>query len=339
MYAIINDINEARKYALEGNDEMALSTLNESKSKSPVLKALFEDVYQNLKNDRIFEIISCKDSEILFGNFSCSHHPYLGLEYSPITEVRPSLQLEREFEHIRCVVQAKGTEGISNSQVVAIFPENFKGRAALENDPVYYFVNKFASRHFRYTKPFLLRSCLKYFFKDILNLNEGKICELIANWVHIHELSHRKGTMPIPQFLKEKSGRYSAALEELRADLGVIQYCLKEKNLEAKLTAKYVFAERLLAYPLFRVRTNFDAISSVWFWKYLLERDFFSSPSVESLAESVNALLKDIDNIEKEALALATPVERRAFINKKIEIYLNNINGQFDEYHRFWESV
>lgn len=339
MHTVISTVNSARRYALDGNEKVALQILTSHTGSSPVIDSLLDDLSYDLKNDRVFELISNNRSEILFGNFSCSYHPYLGLECSSIVDIRPSILLEDEFEHIRCVRQGDCTEGIKNSQVVAIFPENFKGHSVRENDPVYYFVNKFAERHIKFTRPYLATSRMNDFLNDVLCTDTHKIYELVANWVHVHEMSHRKGPMPLPRYLKEKSGRYSAALEELRADLGVIQYCLRLGSDEAVLTAKYVLAERLIAYPLFRERKNFDAISSVWFWKVLLESEFFISPSLEALALGINIHLRKIQIIEEMALSYQTNSERRNFMNRAVEDSIGGLHEQFEKYHDFWERV
>jgi hypothetical protein len=339
MLAEVSKINIARRYASEEGLENALSFLKLYKSDSNILKLFCEELEHDLQNREIFDTISSKNTNTLFGNFFCSYHPYLSLEACSIRDIRPSMNLEQEFDHIRCVIQDEATEGIKHPQVVAIFPENFKGREVLEHDPVYYFVNKFSERHFKYSRPFVSKSKLKFFFSDILVTDVHKTYELIANWVHIHELSHRKGLMAIPQFLREKSGRYSAALEELRADLGVIQYCLTTGSEEAKLTALYVFCERLMAYPLFRERKNFDAISSVILWKYLEERQFFISPSIELLSSGVNGLIKVIQNLENDALRFESTIERKNFLNNFVKDYLGDINKQFDKYHKSWECL
>jgi hypothetical protein len=298
-----------------------------------------EDFEQGLGNKNILHDITSSNSTILFGNFNCPYHPYLNLEVCSINDVKPSIKLEKKFESIRCVVQNEATEGIKNSQVVAIFPENFKGRVVQANDPVFYFVNKFSERHFKHTRPFIANSRLKDFFADVTKTDESKTFELIANWVHIHELSHRKGPMPIPQYLKEKSGKFSAAMEELRADLGVIQYCLINNSDEARLTSLYVLCERLLAYPLFRDRNNFDAISSVFLWKYFEESEFFESPSFDQLSNCVNSLINKIHTMEIAALEFDSILDRKKFLNESVSAYLGNIDQKFNDYHKYWESL
>ncbi len=338
MGEILETVSMVRRYAIAEGLQEAVDFLQYKKDDSVILEKIYEDICQNLGNKKIFKEISEKEN-VIYGNFSCAYHPYLSVEYSEIISVQPSLHLDSTFKHIRCVVQKEGTEGISNPQVVAIFPENFRGREAQEKDPVYYFVNKFSQRHFQHTRPFLNNSRFKKFFQEVLMTDSAKTYELIANWVHIHEQSHRKGPMPIPTYLKEKSGKYSAAMEELRADLGVIQYCLQNGSKEAELTALYVFAERLMAYPLFRERTNFDAISSVFFWKYLQEKNFFLGLSLELLKKEVNELISMIHSAEMESLKFQSVIERRTYLNDFVRNYLGDIDSQFENYRRFWEFV
>ncbi|MFY7994330.1 MAG: hypothetical protein ACOVP4_13615 [Bacteriovoracaceae bacterium] len=339
MIELIERINSLNLRGSPIEDKKAIFIAEREAEKSPVLSLLLDDFIHDLKNEKIFSVIKQKKTNIIFGNFSCSYHPYLNIEVCSILDVSPSLIIIEKFKNIRCVIQEEGTEGIKNSQVVAIFPENFKGHKVNENDPVYYFVNKFSDRHLKYTRPFLKDCRFNDFFSSILEVNTCALYKFIANWVHLHELSHRGGVMPIPLYLKEKSGRYSAAMEELRADLRVISFCLSQGTNEAQLTALYVFAERLLAYPLFRNKTNFDSISSVIFWKYLRQTDFFLSPNLNILEQEVNNLIDLLHSCEEKAMKLGTCNERRSYLNDYFEAYIGNLDEQFENYKSFWEIL
>lgn len=339
MMDVIERINLVKCDAKMNGFEKSVLLLEDDLDRSSVARLILDDFRHELKNKEIFSELKDRASNIIFGNFECSYHPYLNIELCSISDVRPSLIIPDEFKNIRCVIQNEATEGIKNPQVVAIFPENFKGHEATEFDPVYYFVNKFSERHFAFTRPFLKQSQLREMFFKVIEADVNKIYKLIANWVHIHEFSHRKGIMPIPNYLKEKSGRYSAAMEELRADLEVINYCLEDGSDEAQLTALYVFGERLLAYPLFRSRTNFDAISSIIFWRFLKGNNFFLSPNINLLEKEVKGLIDLIRSVENKALAFESPQERRSCLNDFFKDYIGEPNEQFEKYHDFWERL
>jgi hypothetical protein len=338
MLNLIDNISAARKNLPIMGLEGSLLSLAKQENRDVATQEIFEEISAGLNPEKLFNYLSDKSSTVVFGSFECSYHPYLNLECAEISEIEPSLNFTK-FEHIRCVTQAKTTKGLENEQVVAIFPENFANRVVNFNDPVYYFVNKFSNRHHKFTQPFISKSPIASFLKPVIGIEDHKTYQLIANWVHLHEQAHRTGPMPIPQFLKEKSGKLSAALEELRADLGVMKYCLIEASEESLLTALYVFAERLLAYPLFRERTNFDAISSVIFWKHLREVEFFADQNLMKLLSAVEGLNTVINATEIDSLKISSVKQRREYLNNFVQDYIGDINDQFNNYTSFWEHL
>lgn len=294
----------------------------------------------NNGNSKFLENLIESRGESLLGIFDCPYHPYLMLEYTKISDVFPTIEIEAKFNNIRCVKQIESSSGLANDQVVAIFPENFRSVTASEEKPVFYFVDKFARRHLKYTRPVLQRFKFAKLFHHLNSLTDQKIGELIANWVNIHESSHRTGIMPIPKFLHEKSNRYTAALEELRADLNTINKCLMKSSDEESdeyLTGIYVLAERLLAYPLFRHKTNFDAVSSVIMWKFLNEHKVFSNePSILKFKESIQSLIGFISKLEIESLDQKTSELRKIKLRYLIVNYIGNYEKEFQNYTNFW---
>jgi hypothetical protein len=299
-----------------------------------------EELFERSGNKKYLEQLIDTRSEELLGVFDCPYHPYLLLEYTKIKDVFPTIEIDFKFDNIRCVKQIESSVGIDNEQVVAIFPENFRSVVATEAYPVFYFVNKFAQRHIKYTRPLISKVRFKSLFQSLLSLDENKIGELIANWVNTHEASHRVGVMPIPQYLNEKSSSYTAAIEELRADLNTISRCLSKKpdeHSDEYLTAIYVLVERLLAYPLFRDKKNFDAISSVFMWKYLMNENVFEGEvTVQKVKLSIDNMIQFISNIESEAVAKETVELRKSTLRSQILEFLGNYEEEFNKYNKFW---
>ncbi len=279
----------------------------------------------------------------IFGVFSCTYHPDLKLEYSNIEDVAPTIKLDKSFKNIRTVRQLESTLGILNEQVVAIFPENFRSVRPEPNHPVFFFVNKFSKRHLRYTRPFLERFMFSEFFKPLVNLPEWRIDQLVANWVNFHEASHRLGPMPIPDYLFEKSNSFTAGIEELRADLNTINTCFNmshDEKSEEYLTGLYVLSERLLAYPIFRDQKNFDAISSLIFWKFLNEKKTFNGPlNVKKILLSINELLQMITQMEKKSLEEGNREKTKSYLRKAVSNFIGNIDKEYLKYNSFWSHV
>src|SRR5690606_6845943 len=135
------------------------------------------------------------------------------------------------------------------------------------------FTNKFAKRHMHYTRKFIQEKLITKLFAPLQSLPQEELEVLVSNWVHLHEESHRRGLMPIPRYLFEKSSRYSACLEELRADISAMITCLDKTQEEDVYFKTYLFilSERLLGYPLFRdLKKDFDAYSSCIFLHELI---------------------------------------------------------------------
>jgi hypothetical protein len=93
-------------------------------------------------------------------------------------------------------------------------------------------------------------------------------------WVWLHEYHHRQGHMPISKYLKIKSLKPLAGLEECRVDVSAMLVCLNDKSLpahDAALAYEFILSERLLRYSVQGVKPNYDAISSQLLFNYLLE--------------------------------------------------------------------
>ncbi len=336
----MNTFNRAREAYIEEDYKTVLQKLN-SIAGLDYNQIRNELISKNGNRKYLENLIETRGDKIM-GIFDCPYHPYLSLEYSKLIDVYPTIEIEHKFNNIRCVKQIESSIGLSNEQVVAIFPENFRSVSPEEKFPVFYFVDKFAKRHIKFTRPMVNRCHLNKLFIDLNELEEQDLIELIANWVNIHEASHRLGDMPIPKFLYEKSNRFTAAFEELRADLNTIFWCLKKcsnKESNEYLTALYVLAERLLAYPQFRGKYNFDSISSIFLWKYMNEMGALSGDeTLDSILDSIENLISFLIKMEKESMVEKSPEARKMKLKSLIIDFLGDYELEFEKYNKFWSQ-
>jgi hypothetical protein len=291
-------------------------------------------------NIKFLNSFSKSNKNIISGLFDCSYHPYLKIEYAEIKNINPSIEIENKFENIHPVIKLDATQGLKNDQVVAIFPENFKSINPEVDQPVFYFVDIFTKRHLIYTRKKIAESKNATFLIFINDLDENQIMKLVANWVNLHEKSHRTGELPLPNFIFEKSNRFSAALEELRADLISIEECFKKsknKQDEYYLTAGYIIAERLISYPLFREKFNFDTISSIIFWNEL-QKLTNGIINIETIKSSIYSIIHKIDCLEKNIKSIEDKNLRKLRLVDEIKLGLSDYNDLFNKYVTFWQE-
>lgn len=283
--------------------------------------------------------LKSQDSNIITGTFECKYHPYLSLEYSLIEKVIPSFKLYEGTNNIHACLISESTEGIGHEQVVALFPENFRAKKISEKSPVYYFVDKFLKRHIKYTRPFIKNNKKAQFLPDISQSSHHDFLSIITNWVNLHESTHRRGALPLPKYLYEKSSKYTSALEELRADLGAIVECTKINSTDSERVLTYIVGERLLGYPLFRDKQNFDSISSVILWKYLYKNNFFDQPTLEKLKILIKNFMSDLENQEQFAKSQVLASDRRSILSEYALALLDkDYEASFNEYQNYWKE-
>lgn len=329
----VEQVDLARDHYLNNDKDLALSVLSRMDFDTDHIE---KEINEKEGNTLYLNNYLDSTSDSVSGFFKCSYYPQLSIECSFFNELSPTIKILNRFHNIRCVRQTFATKGIAHEQIVAIFPENFNNVVAETDYPVFYFANKFSKRHLTYTRPFLKKSKFKSIFLPILSLPLGKIEDLITNWVNMHEISHRMGLMPIPRYLFEKSNSFTAALEELRADVKTINTLLlknKSCNSDDYLTALFVLSERLCSYPLFRISSNFDCISSVFFWKFLVERGFFANDLVQ---DGLMELESFIEGFEKIALLESTAIQRKEKLRNLILGFFGDYDQQYINYKNFW---
>lgn len=313
----ISEFREVRSKFLKEN-----SNLNEMiNASNPLLSSFKRDLVDG-GAEHTFKTLKEQNNRALIGLFECPYHPNLLFEAANFDEILPTIKIPQcTNDVVKSIRLLGGTEGISSEDVVAIFPENFKNHRVKSENAIFYFADKFANRHLKYTKKFITEFSFSDYFKSLSSIKREELEFLATNWFYLHEYFHRTGSMPLPEYLYEKSNKYTASVEELRVDLLSIQYLCDKKDSASNLTKQFILAERLVGYPSFRdIDTNFDAFSSSIFMKELLDNKKFSGAiDDEILCEVVKSLLVKIENIEKTVLLVNNAKHRKVILVEKFK--------------------
>ena len=199
--------------------------------------------------------------------FNASYFPELRIEACFYEKLKVNPVLKAKYEtNVRAVNIKKATEGFYSKTVVALFPENHIGGIQLKSDSIYYFINKFVDRFFNITQKMVSKVVEDDFFKALSLASNSEISEAAVYWVWLHEFHHRQGFLPIPEYLRIKTIKPLAGLEEMRVDVASIITCMEDGDLprkQAEFVSKFIFAERLLRYSIEgAINPNYDAIAS-----------------------------------------------------------------------------
>jgi len=213
------------------------------------------------------------------------------------------------------------TDGFLPPTSVAVFGENYVAAPVQDQHRAYYFVDKFVDRFNRFCRPVIEGMWSPTSFRDLLDADEETLFCASATWVHLHEHFHRKGFLPIPKFIYEKSTRNAGGAEELRVDLLAINELLKSKTQSrmVRVAHQFILAERLIRYPLqAEPSDNYDARSSVALFAYLYRkgviaerggRYFFDGPA-DRLGRALLSLAVKITSLEYR-LSTNPEIDRR----------------------------
>jgi hypothetical protein len=210
----------------------------------------------------------------LFSVFRVPYFPSLGLDYLVYTPVHTDGSVLAAYpSNTMPVTVDAATDGFTPTGVVALFPEHHLDGAQDDDDLIFYFIDKFVTRHVQVTRPMVEHVMAEGTFPHLLRADVDDIQRVSAWWVRMHEHHHRLGPMPIPDYLKAKSAKPLAGLEELRTDVSSMLACLHDRTLpaaDAVLTYEYILAERLLRYAVEGIpRPNYDAVASQLLFTYL----------------------------------------------------------------------
>lgn len=166
-------------------------------------------------------------------------------------------------------------------------------------------------------------------------MSPAEVEQALTAWVVLHEYFHNTGPMPINCFLRAKSTKTAAALEELRVDLLSLLYLstLGDEPM-AKKTFQLVLAERLMRYGVqYDIETNYDAISSQIFLNFLIQENvaiiFMGKLTINSvkIQNALRKLLKTIENCEEAYVSSGNSAEMINFGKK-----LGNFDDQSNKY-------
>ncbi|MEV7040413.1 DUF6421 family protein [Amycolatopsis sp. NPDC051061] len=213
----------------------------------------------------------------LFSVFRVPYFPSLALDYLVYTPVHTDESVLTAYpSNTMAVTVDAATDGFTPPGVVALFPEHHLDGVQDDDDLIFYFIDKFVTRHFRVTRPMIEQVMAEGSFPSLAHAGTAAVRQVSAWWVRMHEHHHRLGPMPIPGYLKAKSAKPLAGLEELRTDVSSMLACLHDRTLpaaDALLTYEYVLAERLLRYAVEGIpRPNYDAVASQLLFTYLRSR-------------------------------------------------------------------
>lgn len=250
-------------------------------------------------------------------------------------EINPSVQYYETSKNVKLVNILSSTPSRYSENLVALFPGEYVDISGRSCD-TFFFINKFLSRFFKYTQPFIANQKVTNIFDALLGVDENLAVSAICNWVCLHERMHSKGSMPLDSYRNLKSKKYAAAFEELRVDLLSIDELLNTDSELSNVFAKYILAERLLSYPLHRDTRNSDAISSVYLHHLILKSGGYHKNF--NIKELVSRSLIELEGIEKMVLNLYSETSDASLLNNVIKNILEG-KDHYDSYRYFWRDA
>jgi hypothetical protein len=281
-YKIVKAVDAARREILEAGLEKDRKSIADCiiRNLSPYsenlhVRAMLEEAKRgSIASGTLLDLTYSDDPDFILGFFEVPYNQSAFLEAAAVERVeipKQVLRLTPTSEALPVTVRAC-TEGLSNPLAVAVFAEHYVEAELKEHHKAYYFIDKFVDRFKRYTIPTIRRFWDTAMFDQMLEADDETLYRMAAIWVWMHEYYHRKGYLPIPKYLKEKSTRNGGGAEELRADmLSILALSgIPDPDPIIYQTIQYILAERLIRYPLQATpQENYDARSSVALFSYL----------------------------------------------------------------------
>ncbi len=254
-------------------------------------------------------------SDTLISLLSAPYAKPMGLEYLKFELLPVDPALRKYATNVMPIVVRESTEGLIPVHTVAIFPENHMGAVQEPGDKIYYLINKFASRHHKLTQRIVEHLTTDDSFQHLRDAGYPAIERATVYWVWMHEYHHQRvGDLPIPAFLKLKSSRPLAGLEELRVDVASALALLDDGDAFQVSTAflfEFILAERLLRYGVDGVSfdaegqawPSYDALSSYMFFNLLKRRGALEIVDGKihlngTLVPTLRGILRDILDLE-----------------------------------------
>lgn len=276
------------------------------------------------------------------------------LEFMTFDKVETDPKISENFpSKARPILLRKCSKGFEDPRMVALFPEICIMPKSKKNSPeaiARYLIDRFNFRFDNKTKR-IIRDTLKYekgnIFSNLLgtsNSNDDLSLNLsISSWLYSHEHFHSQDPLPrVPRgnesekeraFAFDLTGNQDiielAAFEELRVDLNTLEKLNDTRFMstfgdeQGKVAWQFVFAERLLRYPVEEghgPNEDFDSLVSHILLKYLQGKNLLSVDEQKKITFKANQtqiqtalseLLHEMNKLKDDIYEMATKGEEQ----------------------------
>ena len=105
-------------------------------------------------------------------------------------------------------------------------------------------------------------------------------------------------------------------------------------------TGIYILSERLISYPIFRERMNFDAISSVLFWRMLLRQSGkIYLTDLSKLHQTIKDVKLKMHEMERASFKFEGLLNKKKALIREVETELGDYATTFSQYQNFWGTI
>lgn len=198
--------------------------------------------------------------------------------------------------------------------------------------------------------------CGTWFFENIKGMAYQDIEDAVVYWIYLHEYHHQSaGYLPIPKYLKVKSLKVLAGLEELRVDIGGMLICyhygddfIKDKH----QLFEFILSERLLRYGVDGFKRNknnefkpsYDALAGFMFFNLLVEKKGLEIKEgkiliKENIIEALESIYEEINDIELKAKQTGNEMEARNILLEFTKKVLDTDDVNTYDSHPFFDSM
>jgi translation initiation factor 2 beta subunit (eIF-2beta)/eIF-5 len=269
---------------------------------------------QQLDFSNTRDFVFQKNEPFVLSFFNAPYNKEYGLDAFVYDIEKPDEYFVEKFKGSKAtsINILKCTEGFDQYPIcVALFPENFCAiRSFKEGFSVFYFVNVFERRFQEYGVPTLAKFVDGKSFWRLKRVSKEFRQKAFATWHYLHEYFHSTGSLPLADYLKIKSTRKAAAIEESRVDVLSILECLnsaKDNFSDGFIYAELILFERLIRYSIHsNPDENYDARSSYVLLGFLhhsgtvsLDDQIFDLDRM-GLKTSLENYLSEVDQLEEE---------------------------------------
>jgi hypothetical protein len=306
-----DDVLSRTDYQLIGN---ALSPFSHIRTVAVFLEDCANCVGRQLDFSNTRDFVFQKHEPLVLSFFNAPYNKEYGLDAFVYDIEKPDQYFVEKFKGSKAtsINILTCTNGFDQYPLcVALFPENFCAlKHFKEGFNVFYFVNVFERRFQEYGKPTLAGFVDEKSFWRLKRVSREVRQKAFATWHYLHEYFHSTGSLPLTEYLKIKSTRKAAAIEESRVDVLSILECLnsaRDNFSDGFIYAELILFERLIRYSIHsNPDENYDAKSS-----YVLLGFLHQSGTVSlddqildldrlGLKKSLEDYLSAVDQLEEE---------------------------------------